>query len=46
MVIATIAGLTMLFVPAYQTDYFWLAWVFGGLLCAVVSLLIKGFSRV
>lgn len=42
MLLATIAGLAMLFIPAVQNDYFWLAWVFGGLLCAVSSVLIKG----
>lgn len=45
MITATIAGLIMLFVPTYQTPYFWLAWVIGGLLCAVASLLIKAISK-
>lgn len=44
MIIATIAGLTMLFVPEYQNEYFWLAWVFGGLLCGICAILMKGFS--
>lgn len=26
MIVATIAGLVMLFVPEYETPYFWLAW--------------------
>ncbi len=45
ILIATIVGLVMLFVPEYQSDLFWLAWVFGGLLCGVSSVLIRGFSR-
>lgn len=45
MIIATIAGLIMLFVPPYQTPYFWLAWAIGGLLCAVAALLIKAFRK-
>lgn len=44
MVVATIAGLSMLFIPGIRTSYFWLAWVFGGLLCAVASIAIKGFE--
>lgn len=43
MLIATIAGLTMLFVPGYTTPYFWLAWPLGGLLCGVVSCLTSAF---
>ncbi len=45
MIIATIAGLIMLFVPEYQTPYFWLAWAIGGLLCGVAALLIKAISK-
>ena len=45
MILATIAGLVMLFVPAYQTPYFWLAWAIGGLLCAIASLFIKAISK-
>ncbi len=41
MIIATIAGLVMLFVPEYQTPLFWMAWVIGGLLCGAVSTLMK-----
>ena len=39
MLIATIAGLVMLFVPGPQQWYFWLAWPIGGMLCRFVSLL-------
>ncbi len=45
MMIATIAGLVMLFVPGYQESLFWLAWPIGGILCGIVSVLMKGFSR-
>lgn len=45
MIIATIAGLVMLFVPPYQTPYFWLAWAIGGLLCGVAALLVKAISK-
>lgn len=45
MIIATIAGLVMLFVPQYQSAYFWLAWPIGGLLCGIAALLIKGFAK-
>lgn len=45
MIVASIVGLVMLFVPHYQNDLFWLAWPIGGLLCGLVSLLMKGFSH-
>ena len=45
MIVATIAGLTMLFVPGYQSGYFWLAWVFGGLLCGVASITVSVIFR-
>ena len=45
MIVATIVGLVMLFVPGYQSHLFWLAWPIGGLLCGIASLLIKGFSH-
>lgn len=45
MLIATMAGLVMLFVPGYQQPLFWLAWPVGGILCGIVSLLMKGFSH-
>ena len=43
MLVATIAGLVMLFVPAYQTPLFWLAWPIGGIACGVVSCLTSAF---
>ena len=43
MLVATIAGLVMLFVPAYQTPLFWLAWPNGGIACGVVSCLTSAF---
>ncbi len=45
MMVATIAGLVMLFVPTYWTPLFWLAWPIGGLLCGITAVLIKGFSK-
>lgn len=45
MIIATIAGLVMLFIPEYKSAYFWMAWPIGGLLCAIVALLIRGFAK-
>lgn len=45
MIVATIAGLITLFVPQYQSAFFWLAWPIGGMLCGIISLLIKAFSR-
>lgn len=45
MMVATIAGLVMLFVPTYWTPLFWLAWPIGGLLCGICATLIKGFSK-
>lgn len=45
MMVATIAGLVMLFVPQYQTPLFWLAWPIGGLLCGLVATLTKAFAR-
>lgn len=54
MIVATIIGLLMLFVPIAQggdLDYtngplalFWLPWPIGGLCCGVATLLIKGFG--
>lgn len=43
MLLATIAGLVMLFVPGYQTSYFWLAWAVGGILCGVACLAVNVF---
>lgn len=45
MMVATIAGLVMLFVPHYQTPLFWLAWPIGGLCCGLVATLMKAFAR-
>ena len=45
MMVATIAGLVMLFVPHYQTPLFWLAWPIGGLCCGLVAMLMKAFAR-
>lgn len=45
MMLATIAGLVMLFVPQYFTPFFWLAWPIGGLCCGIAAVLIKGFSN-
>lgn len=44
MLIATIAGLVMLFVPGYQNTLFWLAWPIGGIICGVVSLTLDAIS--
>lgn len=43
MIVATIFGLTMLFVPGYQQPFSWLPWPVGGLLCALVACLTKAF---
>ena len=45
MMVATIAGLVMLFVPHYQTPLFWLAWPIGGLLCGLTATLMKAFAQ-
>ena len=45
MIVATIAGLVMLFVPEYETPYFWLAWAIGGLLCAVAAIAVGSFVK-
>lgn len=45
MIIATIAGLVMLFVPEYHNPLFWMAWPIGGLLCGLVACLGKVFKR-
>lgn len=44
MLVATIAGLVMLFVPGYQTPFFWLAWPIGGISCGIVSCLVQAFG--
>lgn len=45
MVVATIAGLVMLFVPGYHSPLFWMAWVVGGLLCAVANIAVQTFVK-
>ena len=58
MIVATIVGLALLFVPVFSAPsldtwtpegssamWFWVAWPVGGLLCGVVSVLWKAFSR-
>lgn len=55
MLIATVIALCLLFIPTMQgagTDYtsgpialFWLPWPIGGLLCGIVAMLMKGFSK-
>ena len=45
MIVAIIAGLVMLFVPEYETPYFWLAWAIGGLLCAVAAIAVGSFVK-
>lgn len=53
MIVATIAGLVMLFWPLahgvdaddidWKTNFFWMAWVVGGLCCGIVALLVNAF---
>lgn len=45
MVVATIVGLVMLLVPGYRSPMFWMAWVIGGLLCAVASIVVQTFVK-
>ena len=45
MIVATIAGLVLLFVPEDVTPYFWLAWAIGGLLCAVAAIAVGSFVK-
>lgn len=56
MIAATVVGLLMLFVPIAlygddidpvrtTTGWFWLAWAVGGLLCGMVSLLMRAFGK-
>lgn len=45
MIVATIAGLVMLFVPEYETPFFWLAWAIGGMLCAVAAIAVGIFVK-
>lgn len=45
MVLATAVGLALLLVPAWHTPYFWMAWVIGGLLCAVASIFVSTFVK-
>lgn len=44
MLIATIAGLVMLFVPGYRNELFWLSWPIGGILCGIVALLFNAVT--
>lgn len=45
MIAATIVGLALLLVPAWYTPYFWLSWVFGGLLCGIASIFVSTFVK-
>lgn len=45
MVVATIIGLCLLFGVPVASDYFWMAWVVGGLLCALVSIIMNTFAK-
>ncbi|MBR3689483.1 MAG: hypothetical protein IKL97_00050, partial [Eggerthellaceae bacterium] len=45
MVVATIIGLCLLFGVPVASEYFWMAWVVGGLLCALVSIIMNTFSK-
>ena len=42
MLIATVVGLILLFVPHYE--YFWLVWPIGGISCGIVSMSVKMFE--
>lgn len=57
MILATIVGLALLFVPVFSAKdpsgfdpagtsamWFWVAWPVGGMLCGVVTLLMRAFS--
>lgn len=47
MIVATIIGLMLLFLPMADGSVmplFWLPWPIGGLLCGIAALLIKGFG--
>ena len=53
MIVASIAGLVMLFWPLAQgadpddvdwrSNLFWMAWVVGGLCCGIVALAVNAF---
>lgn len=45
MILATIVGLVLLLVPEWFTPFFWMAWVVGGLLCAVAGIFVGTFVR-
>lgn len=45
MVVATIIGLCLLFGVPVASEYFWMAWVVGGLLCALVSIIMNTFAK-
>lgn len=55
MIVATIIALCLLFIPMAQGDpntasertfaFFWLPWPLGGLLCGIVAMLMKAFSK-
>lgn len=45
MILATIVGLCLLFgIPSYS-PYFWMAWVVGGLCCAIATVAVKTFGK-
>ena len=58
MLVATIAGLALLFIPVFSAphphafeplgtsaSWFWVAWVVGGILCGIVTLLWDAFGK-
>lgn len=38
-------GVALLLVPQWHTPFFWLTWVFGGLLCAVAGIFVGTFAK-
>ena len=58
MIVATIVGLTLLFMPVFAAPdlsafepegtsamWFWVAWPVGGMLCGIVTILMKAFAQ-
>lgn len=45
MIVTTIVGLCLLFGVPVQSPYFWMAWVVGGLSCAIVGVVVSTFVK-
>lgn len=41
MMVATVVALLLLLIPAFHTDYFWVSWPIGAVVCMVIEEVVK-----